>query len=60
MIVHKPPARYQLAEGQPSVFLAGSIDMGAAEDWQAEVTRRLADLDVAVLKDRAGPSCHMC
>lgn len=34
------------------VFFAGSIEMGAAEDWQAHVARGLEDLDVTVLNPR--------
>ena len=33
-----------------SVFLAGAIDMGQAEDWQAKVARSLDDLDITILK----------
>lgn len=35
-----------------SVFLAGSIDMGAAVDWQQEVTDALSELPVAVFNPR--------
>jgi len=35
-----------------SVFLAGSIDMGAAEPWQAEVERALGDANVLLLNPR--------
>lgn len=35
-----------------SVFLAGSIDMGHAEDWQATVTRALSDREVVILNPR--------
>lgn len=35
-----------------SVFLAGSIDQGAAVDWQTEVTDALADLDVTIFNPR--------
>ncbi len=37
---------------QKSVFLAGSIDMGAAVDWQKEVTDALVDLPVAIFNPR--------
>jgi hypothetical protein len=50
--VIKPPAPLQLAGGQPSIFLAGSIEMGQAEDWQAAFERGLADLDVVLLNPR--------
>jgi hypothetical protein len=36
----------------PSVFLAGSIEMGAAEDWQAQVAGALWDLDILILNPR--------
>jgi Nucleoside 2-deoxyribosyltransferase like len=52
MIVFKPPDLYELAAGATSVFLAGSIETGTAEDWQAGITARLADLDVAILNPR--------
>jgi hypothetical protein len=34
------------------VFLAGSIEMGAAEDWQAAVARGLADVEAVILNPR--------
>jgi hypothetical protein len=49
-VVYKPPRR---AEGDAcSVFLAGSIEMGVAEDWQSELTTFLADLPVAIFNPR--------
>jgi hypothetical protein len=50
--VIKPPAPLPLVPIPPSVFLAGSIEMGQAEDWQAVVERDLADLDVVILNPR--------
>ena len=38
--------------GARSVFLAGSIDMGSAVDWQAEMTSALEDLPVSVFNPR--------
>lgn len=38
--------------GLPGVFLAGSIEMGLAEDWQSLVTQALLDLPVALLNPR--------
>lgn len=35
-----------------SVFLAGSIDMGKAEDWQTRISRELSDLDIVILNPR--------
>jgi hypothetical protein len=36
----------------PSVFLAGSIEMGKAIDWQGAMTQALEDLPVTVLNPR--------
>jgi hypothetical protein len=36
----------------PTVFLAGSIEMGTAENWQERVCRALADKDVTILNPR--------
>ena len=49
-IIIKPPA--PVPDTTPSVFLAGSIDMGAAVDWQTQVQTSLADLDVVILNPR--------
>lgn len=49
--VIRPPAALELAGGR-GVFLAGSIEMGQAEDWQERVTRGLEDLDVVILNPR--------
>jgi hypothetical protein len=50
--VLKPPLPLALAEGQRSVFLAGSIEMGRAEHWQAVAEKALADLPVTILNPR--------
>jgi hypothetical protein len=50
--VLKPPAPLELAPGERSVFLAGSIEMGAAGPWQAAVERALSDDPVTVLNPR--------
>lgn len=39
-------------DGRLSVFLAGSIDMGGSDDWQARVARELADEGVVLLNPR--------
>ena len=52
MIVLKPPAPLDLPPGTTSLFLAGSIEMGTAEDWQAALTTRLADFPVVILNPR--------
>jgi hypothetical protein len=51
-VVLKPPSRIALAPGARSVFLAGSIDLGGAPDWQAAITRELDDLDITILNPR--------
>jgi hypothetical protein len=48
----KPPTPITIAPGARSLFLAGSIAMGAAEPWQAEVERALADLPIVILNPR--------
>lgn len=50
--VLKPPTPITLADDERAVFLAGSIEMGRAEDWQAQVERALDDLPVVVLNPR--------
>lgn len=50
--VIKPPAPLDLAEGERSVFLAGSIEMGRAEAWQVVFEQALADLPVVILNPR--------
>lgn len=48
----KPPAPLIFDANLPSVFLAGSIEMGAADDWQREVESALSDLDIVILNPR--------
>jgi len=48
----KPPNRGQ-AKTKVSVFLAGSIEMGKAEDWQKELENTLTDFQVTVFNPRA-------
>ena len=49
--VFKPPTKPILGN-KPSVFLAGTIDNGKAEDWQARVELSLQDLDIVILNPR--------
>lgn len=51
-LVIKPPAPLLWDPSAVSVFLAGSIEMGAAEDWQLHVERALHDLPVVILNPR--------
>ena len=47
----KPPAPLAGLTA-PTVFLAGSIEMGSAEDWQAAVSRSLQSDDLIILNPR--------
>lgn len=49
------PHPWSPADG-PSVFLAGSIEMGGAAPWQGEAIAALADLPITVLNPRR-PDC---
>lgn len=51
LIVHCPPASWHVDPGTPTVFLAGSIEMGVADNWQARMIGRL-DPNVVVLNPR--------
>jgi hypothetical protein len=48
----KPPTPIAVPPGTPSVFLAGSIEMGTAENWQSEMARLLDDLPIVLLNPR--------
>ena len=50
MFVVEPPNTVPTAHF--TIFLAGSIEMGKAKDWQADVIRKLNTVDVAVLNPR--------
>ena len=52
MIHVKAPLDYAAHRDKKSVFLAGSIEMGAAEEWQDAVANGLSDTDVLVLNPR--------
>jgi hypothetical protein len=45
MRIHKKPSNSPLIPTDISVFLAGSIEMGKAEDWQSETVKSLSDLE---------------
>jgi hypothetical protein len=51
VVVHYPPAPWRVEPGTRTVFLAGSIDMGVADDWQRRLIARLED-DVVALNPR--------
>jgi hypothetical protein len=51
MNLYKAP-NYAEITNRMKIFLAGSIDMGAARDWQAELIDNLSDLDVDIFNPR--------
>lgn len=48
----RPPDSLRLDCRKPRLFLAGSIEMGKAVDWQAAVTQALTDIDVLICNPR--------
>lgn len=47
----KPNSKDQTVDGI-SIFLAGSIEMGVAEDWQSKIVNILKNKDVTILNPR--------
>lgn len=52
MIEVKAPRSYTQYKDKHAVFLAGSIEMGTAEEWQKRVVESLSGQDVLVLNPR--------
>lgn len=50
-LIHAPED-YSPTLTQPVVFLAGSIEMGKADDWQADLAEKFKHLDVTLLNPR--------
>jgi hypothetical protein len=50
-ITVKAPGKYNAHE-RYTVFLAGAIDQGKAEDWQAKVSKALEPFDILILNPR--------
>lgn len=48
----EPPAPLDFGDGDRTVFLAGSIEMGGAEEWQGACCGALAELEVVILNPR--------
>ncbi len=46
------PAALPAKHDRPWVFMGGTIDMGASVDWQAELVKKLGDLEVVFLNPR--------
>ena len=53
IVQHRPPAPWRVPDGVTTVFLAGSIEMGAAEDWQQRLIDELPAHVVALNPRRA-------
>ncbi len=52
-MIYKPPQNIALRNSNRKyIFLAGSIEMGKAEDWQSDITKFLNTLDIGVLNPR--------
>jgi len=45
----KAPNTIHIINNETSLFLAGSIEMGSAEDWQHKVTNALSDIEHLVI-----------
>lgn len=52
MRVIRPLDSLDFDRSRPSVFLAGSIEQGRAEDWQSIVVRSLAKTEITILNPR--------
>ena len=46
------PSNERIEPSQFSIFLAGSIEMGTAEDWQTQVIKSITDNNVVFLNPR--------
>jgi len=48
----KAPNKYQYPNNKKMIFLAGSIEMGKAENWQEKVKNELTNKDIILLNPR--------
>jgi hypothetical protein len=48
----KPPDIITISTNKKSIFLAGSIEMGKAEDWQTYIGNKMADYDIVICNPR--------
>lgn len=48
----RPPAPLPEPSNEPSIFLAGSIEQGVAQDWQTIFVEALTTLDVLIFNPR--------
>ena len=52
MIQYKAPEVFPTDDGKVRVFLAGSIEMGTAENWQERLCKELEETDIVILNPR--------
>jgi hypothetical protein len=52
MLILKPPTPCKEKDDKQSVFLAGSIEMGKADDWQAKIERVLTPFEGRIYNPR--------
>lgn len=50
--VYKPLSEPNVSEGDTAVFLGGSIEMGAAIDWQTKLTFDLRNYEIKIINPR--------
>lgn len=49
--IYRAP-EYYVNDGRLKIFLAGSIEMGVAENWQEKIEIALSEMDVVILNPR--------
>lgn len=52
MRIYTPPEVFPIDDGKTKIFLAGSIEMGNAEEWQSKLCKELEDTDLVILNPR--------
>lgn len=52
MVEYKSPEKTEKIEGNLTVFLAGSIEMGLAENWQAKLVKEFKDDTITFFNPR--------
>ena len=50
--IQAPNTEYRIPDGYKTVFLAGSIEMGKATDWQKKLITELSDLPIVFFNPR--------
>jgi len=52
MQIIKPNSEIQEPDFRTTIFLAGSIEMGVAEDWQSLLEKKLSEYEVTIFNPR--------